>query len=172
MGCTSSRNVKDVNYSPNTSLPPKDIPVSISPSGSVSSKSNISITGKDLSQITINVPNPFESHYRIKKILAKTKYVTVSIAVDSKANKYIVESTNVSIFDNRGYSEADYFNRLDILREFEHENIPQMIDFFDCTTQYNILSEYVPGNNLDHFISNHKTLEISVSFYIILFFLF
>lgn len=163
MGCTSSKNVNDVNHSRAPPSPPDLNPNSFSPIRSNSSKSNLSISGKDLSLITINVPNPFESQYRIRKTLGKTKYVTVSIAIDSKSNKYVVESTNVSIFDTGTYSEADYFNRLDIMREFEHNNIPKMIDFFDCNTHYNIVSEYAPGNDLDYFITNNRTLETPVS---------
>mmetsp|Transcript_22424 Transcript_22424/g.32700 ORF Transcript_22424/g.32700 Transcript_22424/m.32700 type:complete len:321 (+) Transcript_22424:92-1054(+) len=106
----------------------------------------------ELNDIHVNIPDPFRSHYKVTDVMFEKGRRKLCRGVNRTRHDVVIEFTNLKAYEAEGYTEIDFFNRLDILRELDHVCTPRVLDFFDGSDVNKIVFEYAPGKDLRHLL--------------------
>lgn len=119
--------------------------------------------------IHVTIPDVFGATYVILETYSGKDNVSFAVGKHRNGHPVLSEFTRKKNLDGVGQlTSIQYFERLDILRELDHHNIPKMEDFFDYEDQYVIVSNYTSGSPLDKYIGKRGPLPEKACKYLIL----
>lgn len=123
---------------------------------------SVSSTNSDLTDINVSVPDPFRSYYKVTDIIFEKGHRKLCRGISRTRNDVVIECTNLKAYQSEGFTEIDYYNRLDILRQIDHECTPKVLDFFDGSQTNKIVFEYVPGRDLKYILKTKGPLPSKI----------
>lgn len=118
-----------------------------------------------LNDITVNIPDPFRSNYKVTDSLYHKNFRKLYRGIDKNRREVLVEFTELRPYESAGHTQVDFFNRIDILRQLDHISIPKILDVFDGAEVNRVVFDYFPGKDLDCLLKMKGSLPPHVSFY-------
>ena len=117
-----------------------------------------------LNDITVNIPDPFRSNYKVTDSLYHKNYRKLYRGIDKNRREVLVEFTELRPYESAGFTQVDFFNRIDILRQMDHISIPKVLDVFDGPDVNRVVFDYFPGKDLDCLLKMKGSLPPHVCF--------
>lgn len=110
----------------------------------------LSLSGESsVNDITVNIPDPFRSNYKVTDSLYHKNYRKLYRGIDKNRRDVLVEFTELRSYGLAGYTQIDYFNRIDLIRDLNHPSIPKVLDIYDGSEVNRVVFDYFPGKDLD-----------------------
>jgi hypothetical protein len=110
---------------------------------------SLSNSENSFTDITVSIPDPFRSSYKVTDSLYHKNYRKLYRGIDKNRRDVLVEFTDLRAYERAGYSQVDFFNRIDIIRDLSHPSIPKVLDIFDGSEVNRVVFDYFPGKDLD-----------------------
>jgi hypothetical protein len=102
-----------------------------------------------LTDITVNIPDPFRSNYKVTDSLYHKNFRKLYRGIDKNRRDVLVEFTELRAYGLAGYSQVDFFDRIDMIRDLNHPSIPRVLDIYDGPEVNRVVFDYFPGKDLD-----------------------
>jgi hypothetical protein len=110
---------------------------------------SLSNSESSFNDITVSIPDPFRSNYKVTDSLYHKNYRKLYRGIDKNRREVLVEFTELRAYELAGFSQVDFFNRIDIIRDLSHPSIPKVLDIFDGSELNRVVFDYFPGKDLD-----------------------
>lgn len=102
-----------------------------------------------MNDITVNIPDPFRSNYKVTDSLYHKNYRKLYRGTDKNRRDVLVEFTELRSYSLAGFTQVDFFNRIDLIRDLNHPSIPKVLDIYDGPEVNRVVFDYFPGKDLD-----------------------
>jgi hypothetical protein len=102
-----------------------------------------------LNDISVNIPDPFRSNYKVTDSLYHKNFRKLYRGIDKNRRDILVEFTELRAYALAGFSQVDFFDRIDIIRDLNHPSIPRVLDIYDGPEINRVVFDYFPGKDLD-----------------------